>query len=134
MTTLLPLTRMIDAAWNGARETMDHPSATVTPRADVLEGDKEYHLMLDLPGVKTEDLEINLEGQTLTVKAQRRTEVPEDFKLRRQERAGDVTYSRSFNLGTEVDSDKIDARLEAGMLKITLAKNTQVLPRRIEVK
>ena len=133
MTTLFPMTRMLDA-FNGTCDSTDRRSPSFTPRADVLEGEKEYRLMIDLPGVKNDDLEINLEGQTLTVKAHRKTEVPEDFKLRRQERPGEVAYSRSFSLGNEVDSEKIDAQLEAGMLRITLAKNTQVLPRKIEVK
>ena len=136
MTTLFPVTRMLDAAFNNSldfgRDT-DH-TTNLVPRADVLEGDKEFVVVMDLPGVVREDLEINLENQSLTVKAAKANPVPEGYELRRHERADEVRFGRTFNLGTSVDSEKISAKLDTGVLRITLPKSEQSLPRRIDVK
>lgn len=135
MNTLLPVTRMLDAlscgldSWNPTEADIWH-----SPRADILEGEKEYRILMDLPGVQTSDLEINVEGQTLTVKAQRPGDVPEGFTLRRHERPGPVSFSRSFTLGSAVDAENIEAGFESGVLRVTLPKSQRVMPRRIEVR
>ncbi len=136
MTTFFPMTRMLDAALNG---TLDNCRTTerntnLVPRADVLENDKEYRIVMDLPGVPSEGLEISLEKQSLIVKAQKSDVVPEGFELRRHERAGAVQFSRTFNLGSAVDGEAISAKLDEGVLQITLPKSDVSLPRRIEVK
>jgi HSP20 family protein len=144
MTTIFPVTRMLDAALNGAfenyRETCcDGSSETaqsiqLTPRADVIEGDKEFRILMDLPGVANENLDISLENQTLSVKAVREAAVPEGFAGRRHERSGKVQFSRTFNLGSGFDSEQISAHLEAGVLQISLPKSEVAMARRIEVK
>ena len=68
------------------------------------------------------------------VKAEAKTVVPEGFTTLRRERAGRSTFQRSFNLGTNVDRDNISAKLEDGVLLITLPKSEKSLPRRIEVQ
>ncbi len=136
MTTLFPTTRMLEAALKNSRDhcrTTDQ-RASWTPRADVLEGEVEFRIVLDLPGVQIEDLEINLEKQTLTVKATKANPVPEGFELRRHERAGEVQFNRTFNLGEAIDGEKIAAELKHGVLQINLPKSEVTLPRRIDVK
>lgn len=135
MNTLLPVTRMLDAltcgldTWNPSEADIWH-----SPRADILEGEKEYRILMDLPGVQTSDLEINVEGQTLTVKARREGNVPEGFTLRRHERPGPVSFSRSFTLGSAIDAEGIVAGFENGVLQVSLPKSQRSLPRRIEVR
>lgn len=135
MNTLLPMTRMLDAlACNleaaGATET----EAWATPRADILEGDKEYRIVMDLPGVQASDLEISVENQSLNVKAKRASSVPEGFQLRRHERPGPVSFSRTFSLGLGVDTGAVAATFSDGVLQLTLPKSERSLPRRIEVR
>ena len=136
MTTLFPVARMLDAALNNScepwRDTRD--TTNFVPRADVLEGEKEFVVVMDLPGVAREDLEINLENQALTVKAAKTNPVPEGFELRRHERADEVSFGRTFNLGTSVENEQISATLDAGVLRITLPKSEKSLPRRITIK
>jgi HSP20 family protein len=60
--------------------------------------------------------------------------VPEGFQSRRNERAGHVTFSRTFSLGNAVNVEDIRAEFKNGVLNITLPKNEKSLPRRIEVK
>ena len=59
--------------------------------------------------------------------------MPEGFKTLRRERPGRSTFSRSFKLGVSVDEDKVSAKLERGVLTISLPKSVQSLPRRIDV-
>ena len=139
MNSLLPMTRMIDAALHGNLNrcepagswSVDHPNTPIL--ADVLEGEKEYRIVLDLPGVGNDDLELNLEHQTLTVKAERKLDVPEGFTSRRAERADKMTYARTFRVGNGVDLEGIKAVLKDGVLEIALPKSQQGLPRRIEI-
>jgi HSP20 family protein len=135
MNTLIPVTRMLNAALNGDLDPWGDMESVArwTPRADILEGEKEYRITMDLPGVKTEDLEIHLEKQTLGIATKQENDVPEGFKTLRRERPGRSTFSRSFKLGVSVDEDKVSAKLERGVLTISLPKSVQSLPRRIDV-
>ncbi len=106
-----------------------------TPRAEVLEGDKDYIIRMDLPGVNRETLEIEVEDQTLTVNATRKHETPEGYRAVRNERAGaNVSYKRAFSLGRGIATDDVTANLEYGTLTLTLPKSEQARARRIEVK
>ena len=134
MNTLLPFTQMIDAALNGNLDPDKERTWRQTPRADILEGETQYLVNMDLPGVSTEDLSINLENQTLEIKATRSAERPEGFDNRRRERPMKVEYHRSFNLGNSVDPEQISAKLDSGVLQIVLPKSQAAVPRRIEVK
>jgi len=133
MNTLFPVTRMLDAALNNTWSEGDG-SMGRTPRADILEGEKEFRVLMDLPGVQHDDLELSVEDQTLWVKAERKESVPEGFESRRTERSGHLTFSRTFSLGNAVNPEDITAEFRNGVLTITLPKSEKSLPRRIQVK
>lgn len=134
MNTMLPMTRLIDAALNNSAATCSpHSPCNSTPRADVIEGEKEYRILMDLPGVKSEDLEVNVEHQTLSVKAERQMEVPEGFEQKRRERAERTGFARTFRLGNAVDADGIKAEMKDGVLELVLPKSEQSVARRIQV-
>jgi len=135
MTTLFPLARLLDAGFSPFPELESFATTqTLIPRADVLEGDREFRILMDLPGVSNDELEINLENQTLTVKAKVDRPEAEGFAVRRHERANQMQFSRTFDLGTAIEQEHIAAKLEAGVLQITLPKSETSMPRRIEVK
>ena len=133
MNTLLPMTRLIDAALANTATCTPRNTFAATPRADVIEGDQEYRILMDLPGVKSDDLEINVENQMLTVKAVRKVELPDGFEQKRRERAEQTGFARTFRLGNAVDADGIKAALTDGVLQITLPKSEKSLARRIAV-
>ncbi len=135
MNTLLPMTRMLNAALTGELDPwLENEGDTQwTPRADILEGEKEYMIVMDLPGVSSDELELNLDKQTLWVTTKTENDVPEGYKTLRRERPSRATFSRSFKLGTSVDEDKVQAKLDKGVLRIVLPKSEQSLPRRIDV-
>jgi HSP20 family protein len=104
------------------------------PYADILEGDKNYLIQLDLPGVDRQSLSIEVENQVLKVTGERTLPVPEGYQARRKELPAKLHFQRSFNLGKEIDAERIGAKLDNGVVTITLPKAEVALPRRIEVK
>ncbi|MBU0741798.1 Hsp20/alpha crystallin family protein [bacterium] len=105
------------------------------PRAEVLEGDKDYIIRMDMPGVNRENLEIEIEDDTLRVRAHREREVPEGYSaLRNEWSGGKISFNRAFTLGRGIASDGVKATLEQGTLTLVLPKSEQAMPRRIEVK
>ncbi len=96
-----------------------------TPAVDVVEDDQKFELYADLPGVKQEDLDIQVEKDVLTIKGERKIE-------RRGERVAGA-FSRAFTLPKHVDVEKIAASLKDGVLTLTLPKRPEAQPRQIKV-
>ena len=105
-----------------------------TPSVDVYETNDSIVLKADLPGMSQNDVEISVEGNTLTVKGERKfeKEVNEKEYYRMERSYG--TFTRSFTLPPTVDADKIDAAFAQGVLKITLPKREESKPKQIKVK
>jgi HSP20 family protein len=96
-----------------------------TPAVDVVEDDQKFALYADLPGVKLEDLDIQVEKDVLTIKGERKLD-------RRGERVAGA-FSRAFTLPKHVDVEKIAASLKDGVLTLTLPKRPEAQPRQIKV-
>jgi HSP20 family molecular chaperone IbpA len=109
------------------------PGRVYTPRADVYETGQAYILEVDLPGVTQESLDISLEKEVLTIKGAREVASYEGYK-REYGEYGVGRYERSFSLGEGVEHDKIEAKLENGVLAVTLPKAEEAVARRIEIK
>jgi len=104
-----------------------------TPHVDILELQDELTLMLDMPGVKAEDVEIHFERGELTVKGARSVEFTGKGRALGEELvAGD--YHRAFLISHEVAADKIGAELKNGVLTVHLPKAVAAQPRRIAVQ
>lgn len=105
--------------------------AAVVPNVDVYENASEILLVVDLPGISKEDLQIDLDKDQLTIEARRRAAHEE--RLHSQEfRALD--YRRSFAIPIGIDRDKVDAELKAGILTLRLPKSDALRPRQIQVR
>jgi len=108
--------------------------ATAFPAVNVWEENDQVFLEAELPGVDFKTLEIYVTGgNQLTIKGERKKPVPEKGFWHRQEREYGA-FSRTVQLPFPVDPDKVDARLEAGMLTVKLAKHEAAKPRKIQVK
>lgn len=92
-----------------------------TPSCDILESEKHYKVLLDLPGLTKKDINIGLKEHVLTVKGERTDELSEEESYRRQERRNGV-FSRSFALPENVNVSEVDARFRNGVLTITMPK------------
>lgn len=104
------------------------------PPLNVWEDNDAFHVEAELPGVTMKELEIYVTGQNqLTVKGERTAQGPDKAVQHRQERHVGK-FVRSLTLPSPVDQNKVDARLENGVLKIALPKHEGAKPRKIEVK
>jgi len=103
------------------------------PRADIYETPEAIVLLADVPGVKEGNLSITLEDDVLTIEGNVEPEVRQGFSLAHAEyEVGD--YRRVFTLSTDVDRDKIEATLKAGVLKLVLPKAEPAKARKIAVR
>lgn len=103
------------------------------PRFDVIEAEAEYRFEADVPGVKESDLEVTLDGRTLTIAGSReRTQRAESDNQQIAERTWG-RFSRSFRLPTTVDADAIAANLADGVLTVTVGKKPEVKPRKVPI-
>lgn len=119
---------------DGAVAAAEPAEPTLVPAADVLETEKAVELHLDLPGVVPDQIDVKLEGNQLTITAQRNQEkaVEQRGYLRRERSFG--TFSRSFTLPTTLDGTKPEASYKHGVLTVTLPKKEEVQPRSLKVK
>jgi len=107
-------------------------AGAVYPPLNVWEDSGNLYVEAELPGMEQEDLEIFVVGHQLTVKGERREPVSEQGTWYRRER-GYGKFSRTVELPSEIDADRVSAAFKLGVLTITLPKLPEVQPRRIEV-
>jgi HSP20 family protein len=116
------------------RELFPAPKAKTRRHEFALdENDAAFTLRASLPGMSSEDLSLEVENGTLKLSAKRSTEVPEGYTALRRER-GALSFERSFRLGSKVDAEAIEAKLEHGVLTITLPKRAEQKPRQISIQ
>jgi len=108
------------------------PGLTFTPDVDIFETETELTLLADIPGVKPEDLNIDLRENTLTLtgevtpgKGSDEEDVFMEYEMGK--------YFRQFSLSEVIDQSKIDAQLNDGVLRLTLPKVEKATPRKITV-
>jgi HSP20 family protein len=100
---------------------------------DAYRAGDEYVIAFDLPGVSPDAIELDVQRNVLTVKAERRPpEVPEDVELQVAERPLGA-FSRQLFLGETLDTDKIEASYDSGVLTLKIPIAEQAKPRRIAV-
>lgn len=92
-----------------------------------------FELRAEVPGLSQEELELHVDEGTVSLKGERTSATPEGASVHRQERSS-YSFARSFTLPTKVDPDKVDARLEHGVLTVTLPKAKEAQPRPIKVR
>ncbi len=103
------------------------------PRASFSDTGTGFMLRMELPGLNEKDIQVTLNREVLTVKGERKIEVPEGYSALRQERSS-WSFAKSYALPAPVDPEKVKATMSNGLLTIELTKVPEVQPRRIEVK
>lgn len=104
-------------------------------RIDVKEDADNYIVHAELPGIAKEDINVDIDGQTVSISAERKQEkeVKEGERVLRTERYfGKV--SRSFQLGQDIDESRASARFADGVLELTLPKKTPVQAKRLTIE
>ena len=103
------------------------------PRMQIADTGDALRVVAEVPGMKPEDLQISLEGDALTIRGERRADVPEGYQARRKERSA-MRFARTLALPASVEADDVTAKLSNGMLELTLPKSADARPRSIAVK
>jgi len=121
-------TQILPTAFYGIQNFIDSLNAAnaqgecnYTPKAEYYEVENGFMLEVELPGVKKENLDLQVEKNILTVKATR------------ERKDSKVTYERSFRLADDIDTDNIKVSMENGILAFALAKKQQASARKLEV-
>lgn len=122
------MTQFIPSTFYGIQNFLDNLNACnaqneccYTPKADYYEVDNGFMLEVELPGVKKEDLDIQVEKNIITVKA---TRARKECKC---------TYERSFRLADDIDTENIKVSLENGVLSFALSKKQAAAARKLTI-
>ncbi|MGD9136353.1 MAG: Hsp20/alpha crystallin family protein [Desulfobacterales bacterium] len=109
------------------------PGLVFTPAVDIFETEAEITLLADMPGVKADDLTIDLRDNTLTLSADiTPVDNSSEEELLTEYETG--RYYRQFTLGEMVSQENIDAKLNEGVLRLTLPKVEKATPKKITVR
>jgi HSP20 family protein len=143
MTALIPLSRF-DDLFSELRRLLpsmaqgSEPQGMGDIRRDVEETDKSYAVRAELPGVKKENIQIQVDGNRVSIATEVRKEVEEKDPKDRSRVLMRETYrgsaSRNFTLAHDIDEANVSAKLEDGVLKLTLPKRKGASSRRIAVE
>jgi HSP20 family protein len=108
------------------------PGVVFTPDVDIFENERQITLLADMPGVAPEDIQIDLNDNVLNISGEvkpfeggNESDVLIEFEIGR--------YDRQFTLSEVIDQNKIEARHEEGVLRLTLPKAEKAIPRQIAV-
>lgn len=106
------------------------------PEADVIETESEIRVLMEMPGMKADDITIDLENNVLSVSGEKREERSEEDDRHTwhlsERRYGQ--FSRSFVLPRDVEADRIEARFEEGVLRVSIPKSEKARRRKIEIR
>lgn len=103
----------------------------ITPPASVREIGDGYTLEIEMPGVKKDGLEISVENNELTIIGRRSLPAMEGTLIHRESRP--ENFRRVFEIDPSIDADKISAKIDQGLVTLTLPKAEHVKPRKITV-
>lgn len=126
--------RLSDAFFRTPVSNGDNGDAIWSPVADVLEDEKEYHIVLELPGLNKDDIEVKLDGEWLHITGERKS--PEESENRTYNRIERVygRFARRFAMPKDANAAQITAEFRDGLLQVTLAKKEEAQPKLIDVK
>ncbi len=107
--------------------------AGVYPPINLTEDKDTYYVRAELPGVKSEDLEIQATGKNLSISGKREITAEQGVKYHRREREAG-SFSRMINLADGVESEAVEAKLANGILTVTAPKAEAMKPRRVSIR
>ncbi|MGD6978477.1 MULTISPECIES: Hsp20/alpha crystallin family protein [Citricoccus] len=124
--------REIDRVLNGVFGQMASSVRTQAMPMDLYRSEDHFVLKVDLPGVDPRSIDVDLEGRTLTIRADRQDEETGQIQWLARERTTG-TFARQLTLGEGLATDRIDASYTDGVLTLQIPVAEEAKPRRIEV-
>lgn len=104
------------------------------PGIDIAETDNQFEISAELPGMKKEDININLDNSRLTISGERTFKEEEEGKTFHRVETSYGSFNRSLQLPDNVDENSIKASYKDGLLNITIAKSEDKVKKQIEIK
>jgi HSP20 family protein len=104
------------------------------PPVDIMEVNNHYELSADLPGLKKEDIKVEIHDNVLTLRGEKKIEEDKKDKNYRLNERYYGEFIRTFTLPENVEKDGIEAEFKDGVLKLTIPKAEKAKPKQIEVK
>jgi HSP20 family protein len=123
------LTDQVFRAWGGEPATRGF-----APAVDIYEDNGSIYVKAELPGVKAEDVHVDVEDHTLTLRGERKLEHEEKREGYHRIESSYGSFTRSFALPESCDTEKVEADMSEGVLTVKIPKKAEVMPKRIEVK
>jgi len=127
------MNRLMNSFFDPANGGSNGPARRWMPAMDLVETDGAFVLKADLPGLSEDDVTVEVDGNVLTVKGERRAEHEDTregyFRLERSF----GSFARALTLPEGVDADKIEANFDKGVLEVRIPKPEEKKPRRIEI-
>ena len=116
-----------------AKEEGTIPARTFLPTADIFEAEDALHVVLEMPGVEKDNINLSVREGVLNIEGRLDFAKYKDLQpLYTEYNVGN--YSRSFRLSTSIDQNKIGAELKDGVLSLTLPKLEEAKPRTIQIR
>jgi HSP20 family protein len=125
--------RLFEDNTRSGRGSEPASSRVWAPPVDILEDHNEIVVKAELPGIKQEDIDIELTGDTLTIKGERKFEDTQrkDNYVRVERAYGN--FQRSFTIGVPVQNNAVKASYKDGILEIRLPKSEETKPKKVQV-
>src|SRR5437588_11942831 len=108
-------------------------TTSFAPAVDVYEDEHNVTLKIEVPGIDEKDIDVRVENNTLTVQGERKIEKEEKEENYRRVERQYGSFTRTFTLPQTVDSEKVSANYDKGVLKISLPKKAEAKPKQIKV-
>ena len=127
------MNRLFRESYNDAGQDESLTTSRFAPAVDVYEDEHQVILKIEVPGIDEKDIDVRVENNTLTVQGERKIEKEEKEENYRRVERQYGSFTRTFTLPQTVDSEKVSANYEKGVLKITLPKRAEAKPKQIKV-
>jgi HSP20 family protein len=128
------MNRLFRDSYTGEGRDESLTTSSFAPAVDVYEDEHKVTLKIEVPGIDEKEIDVRVENNTLTVHGERKIEKEEkkEENYRRVERQYG-SFTRTFTLPTTVDSEKVSATYDKGVLKVNLPKKAEAKPKQIKV-
>jgi HSP20 family protein len=127
------INRAFRESYTGAGHDESLASSSFSPAVDVYEDEHQVTLKIEVPGIDEKDIDVQVENNTLTVHGERKIDKEEKEENYRRVESRYGSFTRAFTLPQTVDTEKVSATYDKGVLKIALPKKAEAKPKQIKV-
>jgi HSP20 family protein len=127
------INRAFRESYSGGAHDESLTTSSFAPAVDVYEDEHKVALKIEVPGIDEKDIDVRVENNTLTVHGERKIEKEEKEENYRRVERQYGSFTRTFTLPQTVDSEKVSANHDKGVLNVTLPKKAEAKPKQIKV-